>query len=36
MGAASKIRVKNQLYAGADEVLTLADEHLFTSGNVKG
>jgi formylmethanofuran dehydrogenase subunit E len=35
-GRSVEIRVKNQLYAGADEVLTLADEHLFTSGNVKG
>ncbi len=33
-GRSIEIRVKDQLYSGADEVLSLADEHLFTVGNV--
>jgi hypothetical protein len=34
-GRSVEIRVKDQLYTGADEVLTLADDHLFTTGSVK-
>ena len=30
-GRSVEVRVKDQLYAGADEVLSLKDEHLFTS-----
>ena len=33
-GRSIEVRVKDQLYAGADEVLSLADEHLFTVGSL--
>jgi len=34
-GRKVEIRVKDQLYTGADEVLSLADDHLFITGSVK-
>lgn len=35
-GRGTEIKMKDRLYSGADEVLSLEDEHLFTSHNIGG